>query len=319
MAENNNARTRLLILIDILRLHSNEGNVLSIEEICSYLEEYGYQATKRNILADIKLINTTPHEIIYVTKPKKGYYIAREFTLSAVDALLTAVYSNEKLTPEERKSAESVLDKILSIPTRDLLMSTTARVSADVPHEPASWENIMLLRKAISKRKRVRITFTVTCLGDSFSNSEKEETLTVNPVKIAISPTSTLFIFTRVGNEHAECMHICRIRTVEVLDDTAEEFCGDIADATGYFTKTVIKDRHNLSDWILLKIRVEDMDFVRNSFDTPVQFRKGESDEYCYAKFFTVLNERFIGWLLCCIDRIEVIAPQELKGYFAKR
>ena len=317
MAENNNARTRLLILIDILKLHSNEGNVLSIEEICGYLEEYGYHTTKRNILADIKLINSTPHEIIYVTKPKKGYYIAREFTLSAVDALLTAVYSSEKLTPEDRKNAENVLDKILSIPTRDLLVSTTARVSADIPHEPSSWENIMLLRKAISQKKNVKIVFNETCLSESFSSSEKEESLTVNPVKIAISPTSTLFVFTRVGNSTAECLHMCRIKNVEVLDSDAEEFNGNIADATGYFTKTVIKDRHNTSDWVLLKTKVEDIDFVRNSFDSPVQFKKCDTEGYCYAKLFTVINERFIGWLLCCADRVEVIAPQELKNYFA--
>ena len=101
MAENNNARTRLLILIDILRLHSNEGNVLSIEEICSYLEEYGYHATKRNILADIKLINTTPHEIIYVTKPKKGYYIAKAFSQEAISLILESVFSSELLTDND--------------------------------------------------------------------------------------------------------------------------------------------------------------------------------------------------------------------------
>ncbi len=319
MAENNNARTRLLILIDILRLHSNEGNVLSIEEICSYLEEYGYHVTKRNILADIKLINTTPHEIIYVTKPKKGYYIAREFTLSSVDALLTAIYSNEKLTLEERKSAESVLDKILSLPTRELLVSTTARASADIPHEPASWENIMLLRKAIHKKKKAKITFTVTCLGDSFSTPEKEETLAVNPVKIVISPNSTLFVFTQADNSNAECMHLCRIKTVEVLDEDAEVFNGDYANAVGYFTKTVIKNRHNVADWVLLKTKVEDIEFVRNFFDSPVRFRKSETEGYCYAKVFTVLDERFIGWLLCFVDRIEVVAPQELKDYFADR
>lgn len=316
LAENNNARTRLLILIDILRLHSNAGNVLSIEEICGYLEEYGYHTTKRNVLADIKLINTTPHEIIYVTKPKKGYYIAREFTLSEVDALLTAVYSSEKLTPEERRSAENVLDKILSIPTHDLLMSTTERVAPDIPHEPASWENIMLLRKAIHKKKKVKITVTMTCLSDSFLPPQKEETLTLNPVKIAITSNSTLFVFTRIGNRFAECMHLCRIKTVEILDETAEEFIGEITDAKGYYTGTVIKDRHDVADWILLKVKVEDAEFVRNFFDSPVQFRKSETEGYCYAKVFTLLDERFIGWVLCFVDRIEIIAPQELKDYF---
>lgn len=319
MAENNNARTRLLILIDILKLYSNENHVLSIEEICSYLEEYGYHTTKRNVIADIKLINTTTHEIIYVTKPKKGYYIAREFNLLAVDALLAAIYSNEKLTREERQNAETVLNEIISLPTRNLLINTTARVAPDIPRQPVSGENIMLLRKAIFEKKKVTLTYTVTCLSDSFSTPEKEKHLTVNPIKIAISPNSTLFVFTQPGSTDAECMQLCRIKAVEILEEDVEVFKGDIFSAKGFFTGMVIKDRHAKADWVLLKIRVEDAEFVRNFFDSPVQFRKCDSEGYCYAKIYTILDERFIGWIFCFVDKIEIIAPQELKDYFTEK
>ena len=117
MEENNGARARLLLIVDILNVYSDENNVLSIEEICSYLEKYGYSATKRSVVADIKSINSTPHKIIYVTHPKKGYYIVRYYNLASIDALLTAVYSSDMLTASERAAAEKTIRHIISIST----------------------------------------------------------------------------------------------------------------------------------------------------------------------------------------------------------
>lgn len=318
MSESRSARIRLLAIVDILRMYTNASNVLSIEEICAYLEQYGFEATKRNVLADIKYINTTPYKIIYVTKPKKGYYITRDFTVSAADALLTAIYSSQKLSPEEREQAEIALQRAVGIPTNNLLISTTERISVDVPHEDIPWETVMALRDAIHNEKKVKIAFTVTCPGDSFSSGEKEEQMTVNPVKIAISSNSMLFVFTQVGSQKPECMHLCRIKKVEILSGKSEKFNGDISDSTGFFTGTTIKNRHKIADWVFIKFDCEHAEFVRNFFDSPIRLRKAEDGKYI-AKVFTVLDERLIGWLLCFGDKIEIIAPVELRDYFIER
>lgn len=319
MADNKSARTRLLLLIDIFKVYSNESNVLSIEEICSHLETYGFEATKRSIIADIKSINTTPYKIIYVTKPKKGYYITRDFTLSSADALVTAVYSSDMLSHSERINAQKALRRILSIPSGDLLLNTTERVSVEIPREPVSWENIMTLRHAIAQKKKVIISYAVTRLGDSFDSSDRIELMTVNPVKIAISTNSTLLVFTQPGKKDAECIHLCRIKEVEILDEDSEEYVGDISNAVGFFTSNTIKNRHKTAAWVLLKIKQEDAEFVRNFFDSPVQLKKSEDSNYCYAKVYTVLDEKFIGWILCFGDKIEIIAPQKFREYFIDR
>lgn len=319
MAENQSARARLLVLIDILKVYSNESNVLSAEEICSHLEEYGYKTTKRNVIADIKCINTTPYKIIYVTKPKKGYYLVRNYTLSSADALMTAVYSSEMLTESERSNAQKTLSRIMSLPTNDLLMSTTERVSVEIPREPSSWENTMSLRHAIYQKKKVRITFSVTNPGDGFDLPEREETMTVNPVKIAVSAYSSLLVFTQCGEKNARCMHLCRIKRVDILNEQAEEFTGNIEDATGFFSGTVIKNRHRVAKWVFLKVRNDYAEFVRNYFATPSQFRKADEEGYLIAKVFAVVDERFIGWLLCFGDKIEIIAPTEIREFFKEK
>ncbi len=308
----------MLAIVDILQTHTSASNVLSIEEICTYLGEYGFEATKRNVLADIKCINTMPYQVIYVTKPKKGYYITRAISESAVDALLTAIYSSQKLSAQERENAENALQQAVGIPTNNLLISTTERVAADVPHEPVHRETVMVLRDAIYRRQKVRISYTITCPGDCFSSDEKEEQITVNPVKIAISSNSTLFVFTQTGSQKPECMHLCRIKNVEILNEKSEKFNGDISDSSGFFTGTTIKNRHEIADWVFIKFNCEYAEFVRNFFDSPVQLRKAEDGKYI-AKVFTVLDERLIGWLLCFGDKIEIVAPVELQDYFKER
>lgn len=319
MEENSSARARLLLIVDILNVYSTESNVLSIEEICSYLEKYGINATKRSVLSDIKSINSTHHKIICVTAPKKGYYIVRDYTLSSIDALLTAVYSSDMLTAAERNSAEKTLKNIMSISTGELLLNTTDRVSAEVPREPVPWESVMALRHAIQNKKRVRITYTISSPGDSFSSVEAVESLEINPLRIAISSNSTLLVFSQIDSKTAECMHICRIRKVELLSNNAQPYYGDISDARGYFTGTVIKDRHKIAEWVFLKFRSEHTEFVRNFFDSPIQIRKDENEGYCIAKVYSLLDERLVGWLLSFCDKIEILAPQQLNDFLAER
>lgn len=318
MEENTGARTRLLLIVDILNVYSNENNVLSAEEICAYLEEYGIKATKRSVVADIKSINSTPHKVICVTAPKKGYYIVRDYTLSSVDSLLTALYSSDMLTATERISAEKTIRRIMSVSTGDLLLNTTERVSAEVPREPVPWENVMALRQAINNKKRVRITYTVTSPGDSFSSVEAVETMAVNPLRIAISTNTILLVFSRIDSKTAECMHICRIKKVELLNDNIQPYYGDISDAKGFFTDTVIKDRHKIVDWVFLKFKREHTEFVKNIFASPVHIRKDEHEDYCIAKVYSVLDERLVGWLFSFSDRIEVLAPQQLRDFLTE-
>ncbi len=319
MEENIGARARLLHIVDILNVYSNESNVLSIEEICSHLEKYGITATKRSVVADIKSINSTTHKIIYVTNPKKGYYIVRDYTLSSVDAMLTAIYSSDMLSVAERNNALRTLRHILSISTGDLLLNTTERVSADIPREPVSWENVMALRHAIHNKKKVLITYTVTSPGDSFSSVEAEDKMTVNPIRIAISINSTLLVFSQVDSKTAECIHMCRIKKVEMLNEAAQPYYGDINDAKGFFTGSTIKERHRIAEWVFLKFRQEHTEFVKNFFDSPIKVRKDENEGYCIAKVFSVLDERLIGWLLSFNDRVEIIAPQDLRDYLTER
>ena len=128
MLEVLSSRTRLLSLVEIMTMFSDEQNILSIEEICEKLSEYGYEVTKRNVVADIKVVNTTPVKIIQVNKPKKGYYLAKSFSQSAINMILEAVYTSPLLSEENCNYIENYLRRNTCLATLDLILDTTAQL-----------------------------------------------------------------------------------------------------------------------------------------------------------------------------------------------
>mgnify|MGYP003296004009 CR=1 FL=1 len=51
----------------------------------------------------------------------------------------------------------------------------------------------------------------------------------------------------------------------------------------------------------------------------PKEVRKDENEGYCVAKVYSVLDERLVGWLFCCSDKVETVAPKELRDYLTER
>ena len=77
MGDNLGVRLRLVALIEILTLYTDECNLLTIDEIIDRLGEYGYDVTRRTVLSDLKELNRTSFKVICVNSPAKGYYLAR--------------------------------------------------------------------------------------------------------------------------------------------------------------------------------------------------------------------------------------------------
>ena len=183
MAEVLSSRTRLLSLVEIMTMYSDEQNIISIDEICEKLTEYGYEASKRNVLADIKVINTTPVKIIQVNKPKKGYYLAKSFSQAAINMILEAVYSSPLLSEDNCSYIENYLRRNTCLATLDLILDTTSHFRSVAPQRRSCIDALYHIRLAIRDKKQTVITIARTVVGDSFSQSELYEELAINDSK----------------------------------------------------------------------------------------------------------------------------------------
>lgn len=310
-----NARTRLIAIIEALTMFSDETSPITIDDLCSKLREMGYEITKRTLISDIKILNQTSAKVDYISH--KGYYLHKSYSQKTIDAMLCSAYSSEILRQDEVESVEKYLRKNTCISTFDFTKDTTVKISSYSPHEFCSEDLMFKIKEGIFSQKKMDVTLLYATPGDSFSCAETEKTIKVNPIKIGVISDSLMFIFTVDGDpDNAKCVHVCRIKDVNILDEPCEEYKGNLKDAKGYFTGAVIDHRNREPDWFLVKFRNEDIEAVRNYFNHPIQFRKADEEGYTLAKINAVFDERIVGWLFHYGDKYELVGPASFRKYF---
>lgn len=314
-----NARTRLLCLVEIMTMFSDEQNILSAEEIIEKLKEYDYGISKRTLTSDIKAVNETAAKIISVNKPKKGYYLAKPYLQHAVHLIIEAAYSSDTLSSDDVEYIKNYLHKTACLPLLDQILDTTVNLNFFSPKRDISDDALHNLRIAIKERKQAILTVSRIVPGDRFSAPEQLETVIVNPVKIVISSGLASLIFTRaITPKKAEFINLPRIRSAELIDEKSAEFNGDIRSSVNYFDGGKSKASMIKTDWLLIRFESKYLELIENHFSSPVQYRKDGDGYYC-AKVFTVINSTLVGWLLIHSDKIEIISPSGLKELFENK
>ncbi len=315
MPENTNARTRLLCLVEIMTMYSDEHNILSIDEICEHLRDYGYDVTKRNITSDIKAINTTTINIISVSKPKKGYYISRFFSQEAISLILESVFTSELLTENDVEYIKKYLRICSCESTLNLVFDTMINLNP-LPSNRKKLSNALnALRQAIKEKKQVSVKISRAVPGDSFSDAKQIETITVNPIVLAVANETVVLVFTQPQTpQKAEYLHLSRIEEATMLKKDSAEFTGDLNGVINYSGFTPSKLNYAKRNWLLLRFKAEDIDLIENRFNYPVQFRRDEQEGYCIAKVQTVIDYSLVGWLFTMRNKIEILSPAGLKN-----
>lgn len=320
MASTASSRTRLLCLIEILTMYSDVQNILSAEEICEKLAEYGYETNKRNVLSDIRTINTTPIKIISVAKPKKGFYLAKSYSPAASHLILEAIFSSDRLSSEDIEYIKTYLRRNICVPSLELVLNTTRNYNDLTAKRDISTEALYNIRIAIRDKKKIMLDVSRIVPGDYFSESEKFETITVTPLYIAVANSSIDLTFVRDGTEAtAESINISRIRSVKILDENGIRLPNDPEKVVNYFDRNTIEYYKIKARWLILEFKEEDLEIVESYFRDPVQYRKADKNGYCVAKVYTVINREIIGWLFLNSDKFTILAPDSLYELFRNK
>lgn len=308
------AKTRLLCLVEILTMYSDEFNIMTTSEIVDKLTEYGFSVQKRTVLSDIKAINETSQKIIGVSKPKKGFYLAKSYSQYAIHLILEAVFSSDSLSESDMEFVKNYLKGNTCLPTLNLILGTTQNVDAISPRHDFSLDVLHNLRTAISNKKMVNLVVSRIVPGDRFSSAEKLEKITVSPIKIAVARGSTVLVFSESEKASAETRFISlhRIKSAEITCRNTHAFEFDPKTVLNYFDLRRSKVSYSSTEWLVLRFKTEYAELIENQFSSPVQFRKSEKEGYCIAKTLTAVNTELVGWLLIHGDKVEIVSPNFL-------
>lgn len=314
MSDKFGIRLRLVSLIEILTLYTDEFNLLTLDELIERLSEYGYAVSRRTVLADLKELNRTSFKVICVNSPVKGYYLAKSYSQATLHLLLEAIYSSTVLTDDDVTNIESQLRSNVCIPTLELLSGTTENLNFKISKDSIPFDILRTMRFAIHTGKRIRLSLTHSVPGDSFTNACDIETVTVNPWRIVITSESVALVFTLPDRpQDAKFVTLRRICGTELLDeDSNNEFCGNPLTSLNYYDGSRAVASKRKHDWVIISFRSDCIEMVENHFNTPVQFRRSERKGFTDAKIFTLIDENLVGWLYLHADTVSVVSPKGL-------
>lgn len=316
MSDNLSARARILALIEILTMYTDEFNTLTAEQICEKLIEYGYNVTKRTVLSDLKIIDQSPYDIIKVSR-EKGYYILRSHHQSTTRKILAAVYSSPIISEDDVEEVKRSLKRNCCVPTLELFYETTESLTGKRKTSKIPFDLVQPLRIAIKERKRTLITYSEIIPGDCYSEPNSQKNIEINPIKIVISCNSHALIFTRPQSpQKAEYINLHRVCAVQLLDGTYKEFCKNHLEAVSFFTGEPLPHDKKIYDWLFLRFKKEYVETVDDFFSGAVQYKKDSQENFCLAKVYSTIDKELLGWLYHMHKRIEVMSPKSLKNYF---
>ena len=160
MARSEKQKQKLIRLIEILMLESDESHGLSMPEIISRLAEYGITAERKSIYDDIITLGELGFDVITLpTRPPKYSLATRHFEISELKMLADAVASSKFITAE--KSRE-LIDKLRAFAgkyragelSRQVYVEDRVKTMNDL-----GIENIDLINRAINENKKITFRY----------------------------------------------------------------------------------------------------------------------------------------------------------------
>lgn len=155
------SKLKTLLIYNILEKYSDEEHPLSTTDLISMLEEKGVKCERKSIYADIAALNDIGCDIITVTSPKRGFFMAsRTFEIPEVMLLIDAVSSAGFITP---KKTASLIEKLETLVSVEQAKTMKSQVYVDNSCAKCDNEEIYIiidrLNNAIADEKKVKFVY----------------------------------------------------------------------------------------------------------------------------------------------------------------
>lgn len=160
MSKSFDQKLKLLHIQDYLLRYSHEDHPVTAAELIKMLQEREIQCERKTIYSDIRSLQEYGMDIVSISGPNGGYYVAsRNFELPELKLLINAVQSSRYLT--EQKSRELIEKLCEQCSVHDAqLMRRTIKVAGRVKSMNESiYNNIDYIQEAISQNRQIRFRY----------------------------------------------------------------------------------------------------------------------------------------------------------------
>lgn len=320
MAQDNYRKIKLLKLLELLRLDTDEQHPMTTNQICARLDEMGIICDRRTLSKDIALLNEQGYEIMDTTVGhEKGYYVEdRNFSIPELKILMDAVQAASFIT--EKKTAE-LLEKIAALGgshRAEILKSNIVNFKTTKHSNEHIFYNVDALEQAISEQKKILFRYFILDETGSKVYRRDGHRYVSEPIALVFNEDNYYLLCYSSRHKKTSTYRVDRMDSVSVLDDpitdTAIALKAEIADYTEQVFKMYAGEVYDL----VIEFSDELIGTVFDKFGEDTKMiRSGEHK--CVATVKVQTSPVFWGWLFQFAGQMKILSPEELAAEYKER
>lgn len=315
-----NRESSLVVLhvLDILKKHSDEENILSMDKIIKYLEQRGIVRKRRAVGDTINQLIEFGYEISTYNENKKGYYLVeREFDKHEVRILVDAIASSKSIT--KKKSIE-LADKIYKLTSQPNGYKLKKQIYIDDMIKCFNEQifiNIDSISTAIDNHRKIAFNYFDYNVHKEPVSRKNGSKYVESPINIALN--NGYYYLITYNSKHSDFTHyrIDRIKNIEILEEPLDD---------SYLKNKEYKNGFNVAKYITktfnmfsgeesnveLKVHNSLLNMVIDMFGLDLNMYPLDEDHFKLI-FNANISEGLLMWIMQFGSKVEVLKPKEIR------
>lgn len=317
MAKSENQKQKLLYIAKYLMDQTDDHHAVSTPQLIDYLQSQGIKAERKSIYNDIDTLNDFGFDIIRSEEHRGGYMLAsRPFELAEVKLLIDLVQSSKFIT--EKKSRELIvkLETLVSKYDAKAMQRQVQVIGRSKTVNETIYYTVDMVHSAISQNVKIRFHYFEWDTNKKMKLRKEGAFYEVSPWKLTWDDENYYMV---AYDEEAGVLKHYRVDKMLDVSLTEEMRCGkevfESIDMAAYTKKTFgmfagdEKTIRLLCDNAMTGVIVDE-------FGTEVAIRR-EDENHVVARMDVAVSPQFFGWLAGLGDRVEIIAPEDVREEYA--
>lgn len=316
MAKAPGQKLKLLYILRMLEMYTDEQHVMSTAEIIERLAANGIHSERKSIYDDIEKLCDFGYDIISVhSRLGGGYYLAgREFELPELKLLVDAVQASRFITTKKSRELIKKLEQKVSKHDAGKLQRQVYVAGRIKTENESIYYNIDMIHRGIQENCQIRFTYMDWNLKKKLVARENGEKR-VSPWALIWQDENYYLAAFDSADEILKHYRVDKMGKVEVLNwprEGVEQFSA--MDLTSYTNQT-FGMYGGREETVTLQLPKRLIGVVLDRFGKEADVRPMEDDTF-RVRARVAVSGQFFGWLAGIGRDAVVIAPGEVKEQY---
>lgn len=320
MGRAHNQKIKLLVLLDILRMRSDENKPMTTNEILTALAAKGIPAERKALYADIRLLNEYGYEV-GVKRGRSNEYalIARDFDAAELRILIDAVSASRFITKRKTQDLAKRIANLAGMCKGDVLMANTEFLDSVKHSNEKIYYYVDRIATAIERGKKVEFKYFDLDWRGRRAYRKNGDTYVVNPIRLIIDDGKYYLICSTDKYRNAVPFRLDRMDSVEIQAAPLVEYAESAIDISEIprcaFSMFMGEDRQSVS----FVARKGSIGAIYDKFGEDLKFCQSKDDEDKVSFVAEVcVSPIFFGWCASFGTDLTIAAPDEVRRKYVE-